>query len=251
MGNVVSQRKRDLSDVAPMHWLAVVGFSCLIGWELSTVFAPSALLLVFADIEEAVIVRTVSVLALLVAFIVLSKEADWYFDNRNRLIIVGLVLSLVSVLFAIAGAFIVVPFFALFVAWALLGFGQALIAQFWCVFFSLVPSERTMANIIYGGAGGTVFYAVANALGPNWAGYGLLVVFMIVSVGVALTLSNLIPDKVIPDVSEFNEDASLGIPAFISIATCSAVYGFMTIEVCGMGARSALIGGCSGFLGYS
>ena len=249
MGKIAVQNDKDLSDIIVMHWLAVVGFSCLIGWELLTVFAPGTLLLDFMAIEEAVVVRLISVLTLVISFVVLGKEGDWCFINRNKLIIAGACFSVPSVVVAIAGPFFAIPFFLVFAAWFLLGFGQAFLAQYWCTFFSLVPTGRTMRNIVFGGMGGTVCYGVAAGLGPTWAGYSLAALLLIAAVVIAYYLMNIIPPDTIPDVSEFHSSTGVNFPAFFSIASCGAVYGFMTIVACSLGPLEALIGGCSGIFG--
>ena len=50
------------------HILATLGFGCLLGWELSMVFAPAFPLLAFCDLRQAIFLRVASVLALALAY---------------------------------------------------------------------------------------------------------------------------------------------------------------------------------------
>lgn len=241
---------RSTGSQAPLFALAVCGFSCLIGWELSAVFSPSLPLLSFCGIEEAIAVRCVSVLTLAAAFGLFAWRADWFYVQRDRLLAPALIVSLLPMAAAlansVAGGF---PFAGLVVAWALLGVAQAVLSTYWCVFFSLAKSSLTMKTVISGGFGGTILFIIANATGELWVSMVEMGLMVVASMAIAFLLSRNLPQESIPRASEFHRVADLSVPAFLSVASCGAVYGFMTIEVCYQGPAAALVGGASGAFG--
>lgn len=84
---------RRQAGVASLFAVAVAGFSCLIGWELSAVFSPSLPLLSFCDIQTAIFIRCISVLTLAFAFGFFAVKADLFFKNRDRLAVAALIVS--------------------------------------------------------------------------------------------------------------------------------------------------------------
>lgn len=133
--SAVSSERRQ-TGVAPLFAVAVAGFSCLIGWELSAVFSPSLPLLAFCDIQTAIFVRCISVLTLATAFGLFAWKADWFFVNRARLVPFALATSLLPMACAcVHAATGGLPLIVLEVSWALLGVSQAVLSTYWCVFF--------------------------------------------------------------------------------------------------------------------
>ena len=243
--------ERGQSSVAPLLAVAVAGFSCLIGWELSTVFSPSLPLLAFCDIQTAIFVRCISVLTLAAAFGLFAWRADWFFVSRSRLVPFALVASFLPIACVCAHTVIDVPLLVLEASWALLGVSQAVIATYWCVFFSLARSSLTMKTVVSGGIGGTVLFVIVNATGELWVSMLELVLLLVISVSSAAMLARFIPTSSIPRVNDFRRLPDLSVPAFLSVASCGAVYGFMSIEVCYQGSAAALVGGASGIFGVA
>ena len=235
----------------PLFAVTVAGFSCLIGWELSAVFSPSLPLLAFCDIQTAIFIRCISVLTLAVAFGFFVWRADWFFVNRSRIVPFALVASFLPIACACAHAAMHVPLLVLEVSWALLGVSQAVIATYWCVVFSLAGSSLTMRTVVSGGIGGTVLFVIVNATGELWVSMLELALLLVISVSSAAMLARFIPPSSIPRVSDFRRLPDLSAPAFLSVASCGAVYGFMSIEVCYQGPAAALVGGASGIFGVA
>ena len=157
---------RRQAGVASLFAVAVAGFSCLIGWELSAVFSPSLPLLSFCDIQTAIFIRCISVLTLAFAFGFFAVKADLFFKNRDRLAVAALIVSFLPMICACAytatGA---LPIIVLEISWALLGISQAILATYWCVIFSLMESSFTMRVVVSGGVGGTFLFVIVNAAG--------------------------------------------------------------------------------------
>ena len=247
---VEPERTHTPGDLLNTYILAGIGFSCLIGWELSAVFGPSLALLSFCDIREAILLRIVSILTLALSFVVFIWKQDWLFEHRNRLFTIGSLLAL----FAVVNTFVNlsvewVPIWVSALVWALFGVAQASIMTYWCIFFSLIPTRRTAVTICIGACGGTLMFVFANATLEAWIGL-LEIAFLIVgSVGLAAFLSMRIPkDRILP-VGEYKKSALLTVPATLSVACHGAVYGFMSILMCSMGPIPAMVCGASGIIG--
>ena len=251
-GESASSAGRATGFQASLFALAVVGFSCLIGWELSAVFSPSLPLLSFCDIKDAIAVRCVSVLTLSAAFGFFAWRADWFYVNKDRLVPCALVASLLPMAAALANSVAgSLPLAALIAAWALLGVAQAVFATYWCVFFSLTDSSLTMKTVVSGGFGGTLLFVIANATGELWVSMLEMCLMLAASVSVAVMLLHGLPKESIPRASEFRRVPDLSLLAFFSVVSCGAVYGFMSIEVCYQGPIAALVGGASGVFGVA
>lgn len=243
---------RRQAGVASLFAVAVAGFSCLIGWELSAVFSPSLPLLSFCDIQTAIFIRCISVLTLAFAFGFFAVKADLFFKNRDRLAVAALIVSFLPMICACAytatGA---LPIIVLEISWALLGISQAILATYWCVIFSLMESSFTMRVVVSGGVGGTFLFVIVNAAGELWVSMLELCLILFISVLSAAMIARSIPKSSIPNVQDFRRVPDLSAPAFFSVASCGAVYGLMSIEVCYQGFMAALVGGASGIFGVA
>lgn len=250
LDGAAESRVKTRDELVPAYVLAVAGFSCHLGWGLSLVFAPSLPLLVFYGIEEAIGLRCMFVLTLVAAFSLFAWKSDWFFEDRDKLLAVGLVVNLLLLAFTFTSASFG-PFSLLvsMVAWGAAGVAQAIVATYWCTFFSLVKTMRTMLNITLGGVGGTVLFVIANAAGVLWVSLLEMLLLVLCSSCTVFYLSRGIPSENIPDIREFHRVPDLSVPAFFSVASCGVVYGFMTIEVSCLGPVAALIGGASGLFG--
>ena len=232
------------------HILATLGFGCLLGWELSMVFAPAFPLLAFCDLRQAIFLRVASVLALALAYALSAWKADWVFVHRNRLFTLGSLLALVTVANTCANLlFGGLPFGTSVLAWVLIGVAQASIALYWCVFFSLVPARRTPLTVSLGSVVGTTLFVIVNSSGVVWVNLMGIILLIVGSVGLVDYLSLHIPrDSVLP-VKEYRRTPTLSWKAALSVACHGVVYGFMSIELCSMGFEAALVGGASGMVG--
>ncbi len=239
-------------DFLPMYVIADIGFACLIAWELSAVFAPSLPLLSFCSIEDAIVLRSVSVLVLAACFVLFARRSEWVFEHRNWLFVVGSLAALLTVANTAANlAFGPLPLAVSFVAWALFGVAQASIMTYWGVFFSLVPTRHTVLNIGLGGVGGTVLFVLVNVPGFAWANLLEITLLIIGSAASAAFLSTRIPADYVPTYESFRRAPALSVPAALSVGCHGAVYGFMAAELCSMGMEAALWGGASGIAGVS
>ena len=229
---------------------AGIGFACLLGWELSAVFSPALPLLAFCNVQEAALLRIVSVFTLVAAFIFFIMKQDWVFEHRNRLLSMGSLLALfavVNTMVNLPGQWM--PLWVSVVAWGLFGVAQASIALYWCIFFSLIPTRRTAMTISLGAIGGTALYVFANSAGTTWLSLIEITVLIIGSVGLAAFLSTHATSERVLPVSEYRKSAPLTVPATFSVACHGVVYGFMSLMICIMGFVPALIVGASGFFG--
>lgn len=245
----VSEQSKTPGNLLNTYILAGIGFACLIGWELSAVFGPALPLLAFCDIQEASLLRIVSVFTLTGAYLFFSTKKDWVFEHRNRLLSLGSLLALVAVvntMVNLPGQWI--PIWVSVIAWALFGIAQASVALYWCIFFSLIPTRRTAMTISLGAIGGTALFIFANSTGAEWLSLVEIAVLIVGSVGFAAYLSTHAPITRIP-VAEYRKTAPLSVPATFSVACHGAVYGFMSLMICTMGLVPAVIVGASGFVG--
>lgn len=240
------------ADLQPLYLVAIVGFSCLIGWELTAVFAPAIALLSWCSVEEGMTLRIVSVLALALSYTVYLRKADSVYVHRNRLLSsISLVALVVPITSAVCLFVFEIPFLLSVAAWAAFGVAQASAMTQWCVFFSLVPTKRTANNIACGAAGGTVLFVLVNVTGASWA--NLIEVAMLIcgSVAAVAFLSRRIDSSCVPRVGEFRTAPVFSIASAVSVVCHGVVYGFMTMELCSMGYVSALVGGASGIGGVA
>lgn len=244
------KRTRTPGDLLNTYILAGIGFSCLIGWELSAVFSPSLVLLDFCDIHEGVMLRIVSILTLAASFAFFIVKQDWIFEHRNKLFTVGSLLALVAVVNTMFNAsFEWMPIWVSAIAWGLFGIAQASSMMYWCIFFSLIPTRRTAVTICIGACGGTMLFVFANATGATWLGLLEISLLILGSVGLAAFLSTRIPGESVLPVKEYRRSALLTVPSMLSVACHGAVYGFMSILMCSMGPVAALVCGASGLIG--
>lgn len=245
-----SRKPRTPGDLLSTYLLASIGFACLIGWELSAVFGPALSLLSFCPLEDAVLLRIVSVFALVVSFVVFACKADWVFGHRNRILAAGSLLALAVVANTALNLMLDgIPFFVSVAAWALFGVGQACAMTYWCVYFSLIPTCRTALAISLGSIGGTVLFLSANATDAPWMNLLEIALFMAASAGFAVFLTARIPPERILPASAFRRTPILTVPAALSIGCQGAVYGFMATALCSLGHAAALVVGASGLFG--
>ncbi|WP_165172730.1 helix-turn-helix transcriptional regulator [Adlercreutzia sp. ZJ242] len=237
-------------DLAPLYLVAAVGFSCLIGWELTAVFAPSVPLLSWCSIEEGIKLRIASVLALVVTYVVFGLKADWVYEHRDRLLPLSSLLALAAVAESLVSTYVAaLPFAVSAAVWVLFGFAQASAMSCWCVFFSIVPTKRTAHVIACGAALGTLLFVLVNATSLVWASLLQTALLIGGSMGAVAFLSRRIPRETVPRVDELRAAPALSATAAVSVACHGAVYGFMTVELCSMGYEAALVGGASGIGG--
>lgn len=230
--------------------LAGVGFSCLIGWELSATFSPSLALLSFCTIEEALLLRIVSVLALAATFAFCVLKADWTFRHRNRFFTFGSLLALLAVLNAAANlTFANLPIALSVVVWALFGFSQGSMMMYWCVLFSLLPSRGTAATIGLGAVCGTFLFVLVNSGGTPAISLAGIAALIMVSAGLAAFLAARSSSVRTVSPDSFIRSALLSRSGIFSAVAQGVVYGFMSIELCFMGPETAILGGASGLFG--
>lgn len=233
-----------------VHLLALLGFACLLGWELTLVFAPSLPLLSFCDLQDAVLLRVFSVLTLVLTFVFCAFRADWAFVHRDKLLAVAFVFALFPVCDALANVYVAkLPFAVSAISWVLAGVSQASIMLYWCVLFSLVPTRRTPVTICCGSLVGTTLYVVINASSLPWVNLTGILLMVIVSVGLAIYLSRSVTTRNALPVHEYHRTPAWSVKASLSIACHGVVYGFMAVELCSMGLEQAIIGGASGIIG--
>ncbi|MEG0375860.1 MAG: LuxR C-terminal-related transcriptional regulator [Raoultibacter sp.] len=244
------QRTKTPGDLLNTYILAAIGFSCLLGWELSAVFSPSLSLLSFCDLEEAMLLRIISLFTLAGSFVFFYWKEDWLFEHRNKLCTIGSLLALFAVLNTMANlSFEWVPFGVSILAWALFGIAQASIMMYWCIFFSLIPTRGTAVTVAVGSCGGTALFVFSNASGVALLDLFEITFLIVGSVGLAAFLSTRIaPDRILP-VKEYRRSALLTIPAALSVGCHGVVYGFMAVMMTSMGPTAALICGASGIFG--
>lgn len=230
--------------------LAGIGFSCLIGWELSAVFSPSLPLLSFCAPDEALILRIASVLALSATFTFCAIKDDWVLTHRNRFFTFGSSLALLAVLnTAVNLSFVNIPFAISLIIWTLFGFAQGSIMTYWCLFFSLIPTRGTAATIGLGSVCGTLLFVFANAGDVTWISLFEIAVLIMLSTGLAAFLSVRVGSARVLPTSEYLRNNVLSRTGLFSAVCQGVVYGFMSIELCSMGAEIALLGGASGLFG--
>lgn len=127
------------------HILATLGFGCLLGWELSMVFAPAFPLLAFAT-AQAIFLRVASVLAL-ARLRASAWKADWVFVASQPPFTLGSLLALVTVANTCANLlFGGLPFGTSVLAWVSSAWRRPASALYWCVFFSLMPGSAHAAH---------------------------------------------------------------------------------------------------------
>lgn len=230
--------------------LSSLGFACLLGWELTLVFAPSLPMLSFCSLQEAIALRVTSVLALAVSYAFCAWKANWVLENRRRLFALGAVLALAAL--ANTGANFVfggVPLATSVVGWVFFGAAQASITIFWCIFFSVVPARRTPVAVTVGSLLGTMLYVFINAGDFVWLNLAGVMLLVVGSVGVAAFLSSRLPQGAVLPVGEYHRSPKIPPKAALSVACHGVIYGFMSIQLCTMGPAEALVGGASGILG--
>ena len=238
------------SDGAVVHVVAALGFACLIGWELSVVFAPSLPLLSFCSLSEAVFLRVVSVLAFALSYLLYAYRADWAFVHRNRIFTAGALLALLTVANTCVNmVFGGVPLLVSVIAWVFIGFAQASIVMYWCVFLSLAPQFRLALVVPAGGLIGTFLYVFVNASGIVWVNLLGVVVMVFVSVGIAACLSARLPEEAILPVERYRHTSTISPKAAFSAACQGIVYGFMATQSCDMGVEAVVLVGASGLFG--
>ena len=114
-----------------------------------------------------------------------------------------------------------------------------------------MESSFTMRVVVSGGVGGTFLFVIVNAAGELWVSMLELCLILFISVLSAAMIARSIPKSSIPNVQDFRRVPDLSAPAFFSVASCGAVYGLMSIEVCYQGFMAALVGGASGIFGVA
>ena len=114
-----------------------------------------------------------------------------------------------------------------------------------------MESSFTMRVVVSGGVGGTFLFVIVNAAGELWVSMLELCLILFISVLSAAMIARSIPKSSIPNVQDFRRVPDLSAPAFFSVASCGAVYGLMSIEVCYQGFMAALMGGASGIFGVA
>lgn len=237
-------------DLLLMYVLAGIGFGCLIGWELSGVFSPSLILLGCYGITEAVILRLISLITLVITFSVCIVKADWVLVNKNKIFLATGFLALPAVANAAVGCYLEpTPLAVAAPLWALFGIAQGSVSTYWCIFYSLIPTRRTALSIGLGAVLGTglfVFVNVPSVVGVSLFELGTIIFFSIV---IPFFLSRHMPADWTLPCAEYRKVRTLTAPAILSAGCFGAAYGFMSITVCTLGPFAALIGGASGIVG--
>lgn len=247
----MQQNKTGLGgDFLLTYVVAGIGFGCLIGWELSGVFSPSLILLGCYSITEAVALRIISLITLLIAFAVCILRADQVLANKNKLLISTAFLALPAVVNAIVCAYSgPTPLAVAAPLWALFGIAQGAISTYWCIFYSLLPTPRTPLSIGLGAVLGTGLFVFVNTPGVMAVSLFELAVIIVLSIFIPYLLTRHMPDGWALPPRDYRKARTITFPAALSSGCFGAVYGFMSITVCTLGEMGALIGGASGIVG--
>lgn len=230
--------------------LSAVGYALLLGWELSTVFAPPLPLLSFVDIDIAAILRLISILVLATTFILFTLNKDWVFIHRDRILFLCFFLAVFAIGNSLVNHIVSdVPLIVSVFAWACLGFAQAGIMMYWCVYLSFLPTKRTAITVAAGSVFGTLLFFLTNTNGSDINHLLEVLLLVIGSTLLVHYLSQRIPPEKIHPVEEYLTPMDPGAPARLSLMSYGAVYGFIALLICFMGPLSVLIVAASGVVG--
>lgn len=231
--------------------LSSIGFACLIGWELSVVFGPALSLLGFLPGKDAALLRAVAVCALAASFVFFRLRSEVVLAHRRGVLAVGSVLAVASSVYSIAlGGLGATPGVLSIVAWALLGVAQACIMTTWAVLYSSMPTQRTVASVCAGAAGGTALFAIVNTSAVEWVGLLEIAVLAVVSCAIAACVLAWTPKPELPP-GGYRESETVTPLSGLSIACHGVVYGFMSMAMCANGLVPALLCGASGVIGVA
>jgi DNA-binding CsgD family transcriptional regulator len=220
------------------------------GWELSAIFSPALQLLNGYDIQTALLLRVISVLASAMTFLVCYWRANRLLLHRERLLIIGAGLALVTVASSMVhSATGQLPLAVGMVAWAAFGVGMGAVMLFWCLLFSQMPSRYTAPAVAIGGIAGTPLFAFVNTMQTNLVGLAAIVCLILASVAAAWFIATRAPWRTPPAASQLHRPSILTVPAALSICCQGVLFGFMSMMLCLAGPTAAVLGGLSGIIG--
>jgi DNA-binding CsgD family transcriptional regulator len=246
----VTGTQKTSSTLLLNYLLAGIGFSCLLGWELIVLFSPASFLLSYCEIGEAIFLRIVAIAALAGTFLASSLKADWLFEYRIKLLVVGSIFALLGVACTAANLMKEdIPFYTSIPFWALFGIAQGVTMISFCTFFSLIPTRRTAFTIACSSCVGTTLFVFVFTASTSVIGLFEIVCLIVGSAGILLILFKRSTQMRVLPVGEYQRSRTLSTPAALSVACHGAVYGFISILLCSMGTTAAVIGGASGLAG--
>ena len=229
--------------------LAVIGFSCFLALQTYCGLSIALPLATGYAQDFAVILRIVSIAAIIYVYVLGYAMADWVATHYASVLLPAVAIGVVPFV-AEAGALClnVNLGYAALATWAMLGVSFAASGLVWCLIMSQNSLRQNVLTVAFSAFFSVLIYVAACAAEPKQL--GLLGMALVVIAELAIASMLLKNAHWAKDIIEDNDHLFLEKgPAIVWIACHSAAYSMVLIVTVAHGLKAALIVGACGIVG--
>lgn len=236
------------TDLLYTYALASIGFGCMIGWDLIGIFSPALSLLSYEDPSQGLVLRSISIAAIVITYAICKLQSDWVFEHRIGLSIAATLLSLAVILNAALNQGGDVPAALGIVSWILFGIGDGILCIVWCAYLSLIPTRRTGVAVAGGSVVGTLLFVLAAAAAPVAVSLLSAALLPLASLSMLVFLFRQVSTEEIAAAKISQKMPALSFSGSLSVGAHGIVYGFIAACMCLISTQAAIIVGASGII---
>ena len=229
--------------------LVAAGFSCFLALQTYCGLSIALPLALGHTQEYAVVLRIVSILAVIVVYVVGDVKADWVASHYASVLVPAVALGIVP--FVAKAAALSFGFglgMAALVTWAMLGVSFAASGFLWCLIMSQNSLRQNVLTVAFRAFFSVMIYVATCAAEPKQLGLVGMAIVIVAELAIFNQLVKGVPwDGPVAedDDGSFRETG----PEMFWTACHSAVYGMVLVVTVAHGLKAALVVGACGAFG--
>ena len=233
--------------------LAAVGFGCFLSLQTYYGLCYALPLAEGYSFDAAIMLRIVSVAALVLAMLVCVGRANWVLDNLSGILPLGMALGCVpfayeiihiTLGFALPDS-VIMMFSGL--AWVCFGVSFLILGQAWCCVLSQTTMRQSLGIIAASAAASVLFYSGVSAIKPVFMSMAGTMVILVIGYVLAMVLVRSDQSRTEAVNREFSEHLDVQEIAWHTVY--NVLYAFMLLAAATQGLLAVIIVGSCGIFG--